>query len=466
MVRIARLLLFLLLTAALWSSEARSLLHEANTLLKKKDTASVTKAYNAYKSAYLNALLDGDTKTAKEAKQGIVKSAAVLGIDAASYSDDPEDDGSGSGKDEPVRVTDTRDLARIVDYRANKNQIFLTLSKKINLNDINTFSLQDKKTNKVIFDIPAVFNKELTHIKTKFFRDVRIAQNSPDTVRLVMEKGMSFEADAALLFDKLVLTAYSTRGGKSTKKSNILPPHKTVVKKEPVIQNRPKRSKKDKIIFIDAGHGGKDGGAVGYRKLNEKDIVIKIAREVVRELKSRGYTVQTSRVKDVFIPLRERTELANHHNADLFVSIHANSVPRRIDVKGIETYFLSPARSERATKVAAKENSADLKEMSHLSQETFLSFLNREKVIASNKFAIDIQKNILARLTKQYRGVKDNGVREGPFWVLVGAQMPAVLVEVGYITHPTEAKRMKTKRYQNLIAKGIADGIDSFFYYN
>ena len=104
--------------------------------------------------------------------------------------------------------------------------------------------------------------------------------------------------------------------------------------------------------------------------------------------------------------------------------------------------------------------------MSHLSQNTFLSFLNRERVIASNKFAIDIQKNILYRLKKVYGDVRDNGVREGPFWVLVGAQMPAVLLEVGYITNPTEARRMKTSNFQKLIAKGIADGIDSFFYYN
>lgn len=465
MVRIARLLTPFLLVVSLLSSEAGRLIDQANILLKKNDKASVTKAYNNYKSAYLNALLDGDTTRARKAKQGIVKTASLLGIDASSYTDDAEDDGSGSGKSDAPSKTDVSDLPRIIDYRANKNQIYLVLSEKIDPKEVNVFSLQDKKVKKVIFDIPAVFNKKPSHIRSSYFKDVRIAQNAPDRVRIVMEKGLDFEAEVAFLIDKLVLTAYTKKGRNTSKKSNILPTEQTV-KSQPVIKNKPKSSNKSKTIFIDAGHGGKDGGAVGYKKTKEKDIVIAITKETVRELKKRGYTVKTSRNRDVFIPLRDRTKMANKYNADLFVSVHANSIPRRIDIKGIETYFLSPARSERAKKVAATENVADLKEMSHLSQETFLSFLNREKVIAANKFAIDIQKNILANLKRNYRGITDNGVREGPFWVLVGAQMPAVLVEVGYITNPTEAKRMKTRRYQKLIAKGIADGVDSFFYYN
>lgn len=464
MVRIARLLLPFLLLVSLWSSEAGRLIHEADSLLKKNDKASVTRAYNNYKSAYLNALLDGDTKSAKRARSGIVKSAAHLGIDASDY-DDPEDDGSGSGKSESPSDLSASDLPRILDYRANKNQIYLVLSKKIDPRDVNVFSLKDKEVNKVIFDIPGVFHHPPAHIKSPYFKDVRIAQNTPDTVRVVMEKGLDFEAEVDFLIDKLVLSAFSSRGKKAHQKSNILAKQKPAISK-PVIKKNPTASNRGKTIFIDAGHGGKDGGAVGYKRIREKDIVIAITKETVRELKNRGYTVKTSRDRDVFIPLRDRTKLANRHDADLFVSVHANSIPRRIDIKGIETYFLSPARSERATKVAAKENSADLKEMSHLSQETFLSFLNREKVTAANKFAIDIQKNILANLKKHYRSVTDNGVREGPFWVLVGAQMPAVLVEVGYITNPTEAKRMRTKQYQKLIAKGIADGVDSFFYYN
>ncbi|MDQ1340883.1 MAG: N-acetylmuramoyl-L-alanine amidase, partial [Campylobacterota bacterium] len=159
-------------------------------------------------------------------------------------------------------------------------------------------------------------------------------------------------------------------------------------------------------------------------------------------------------------------QMANKENADIFLSIHANSAPSKIEFKGLETYFLSPARSERAESVASKENATDLEVMTSESQKTFLSFLNREKVIASNKFAIDLQKNLLLNLKNNYSNIVDNGVREGPFWVLVGAQMPAVLLEIGYITHPKEAINLNSDDYQNIIAKGIADGIDSYFYHN
>ena len=115
---------------------------------------------------------------------------------------------------------------------------------------------------------------------------------------------------------------------------------------------------------------------------------------------------------------------------------------------------------------AAKENKVDLETMNEMSQKTFLSFLNREKIVASNKLAIDLQKNILATIKTKHKDVKDSGVREGPFWVLVGAQMPAAIIEIGYITNPQEAKRINSLKYQKLLAKGIADGIDRYFYHN
>ena len=130
---------------------------------------------------------------------------------------------------------------------------------------------------------------------------------------------------------------------------------------------------------------------------------------------------------------------------------------------GIETFFLSPARSERSKNAAALENKTDIEEMNYFSQQTFLNFLNREKIIASNKLAIDVQREVLASARKINSNVSDGGVREAPFWVLVGALMPAVLLEVGYITHPNEGKLINQSSYQNAIAKGLADGVDIYF---
>lgn len=130
---------------------------------------------------------------------------------------------------------------------------------------------------------------------------------------------------------------------------------------------------------------------------------------------------------------------------------------------GIETFFLSPARSERAKRIAAKENKSDIRKMNYSSKNSLLTILNQSKITASNKLAIDVQQNILYKLRKKYNKIVDGGVREGPFWVLVGAQMPAILVEVGYVSNPLESKRLFNTNYQKAMALGIANGVNSYF---
>ncbi len=130
---------------------------------------------------------------------------------------------------------------------------------------------------------------------------------------------------------------------------------------------------------------------------------------------------------------------------------------------GIETYYLSPGRSERAMRVAALENSEDMSEMGAYGKLSFLNVLNSEKIIASNKLAIDIQKGVLNNLRKQYPNVKDNGAREAPFWVLVGAQMPAILLETGYISNPEESSRISDPKYQKWMVEGMVDGVKHYF---
>ena len=174
-----------------------------------------------------------------------------------------------------------------------------------------------------------------------------------------------------------------------------------------------------------------------------------------------------SRQKDVFIGLRQRTSFANNKNADLFISIHANAIAEnKAKFEGVESYFLSTARSERAKKVAALENKDDTEGMNYFSKQSFLNTLNTQRIVASNKLAIDIQYGMLQSLRGKYQQVIDGGVREGPFWVLVGALMPSVLLEVGYITHPKEGKRINQSAYQKALAIGIADGVDGYFQKN
>ncbi|GAA7866699.1 N-acetylmuramoyl-L-alanine amidase [Helicobacter pylori] len=225
------------------------------------------------------------------------------------------------------------------------------------------------------------------------------------------------------------------------------------------------KRKKHKKIVLDAGHGGKDCGAMSANLVCEKDIVLEVVKFLHKELKKRGYSVLLTRDKDIYIDLVARTELANKKSADLFISVHANSIPKRStsNAHGIETYFLSTARSERARKVAEQENKDDVNLMDYFSKSLLLNSLNTQRLIVSNKLAIDVQYGMLQSVRKNYPDVVDGGVREGPFWVLAGALMPSILIEIGYNSHAIESKRIQSKPYQKILAKGIADGIDSFF---
>ena len=197
----------------------------------------------------------------------------------------------------------------------------------------------------------------------------------------------------------------------------------------------------------------------------EKDLVLQIAKRLERELKKRGHPVYMTRHSDRFIKLSQRTKLADKKKAILFISIHANSVPKRkrYKIHGIETFFLQKTRDAKSQRIAARENRSVLKGTSNLSRPVILdSVLSGPKIVQSNKLAIDVHKQMLKSVRRRYSGVKDGGVRHAPFWVLVGASLPSILVEVGYISHPTERKRLFRADYQALLAKGIAQGVDNY----
>jgi N-acetylmuramoyl-L-alanine amidase len=217
-------------------------------------------------------------------------------------------------------------------------------------------------------------------------------------------------------------------------------------------------------VVIDPGHGGHDTGAVGGGK-REKQLVLQIAKRVQSHLKKMGFRVLMTRSNDRFVPLRDRTRYANRKHGDVFVSIHVNSIghPKKRSLNGIETYFLQPSRNERARRVAARENSVVLRRKDRLSQNVILNaVMTGPKIVLSNKLAIDIQRHMLGNVRRHYKHVHDGGVRSAPFWVLVGAEMPAVLVEVGYLSNRNERKRLTSSRYQELLAQGIAQGIANY----
>ena len=227
----------------------------------------------------------------------------------------------------------------------------------------------------------------------------------------------------------------------------------------------PSVDRSDSIVVIDAGHGGHDSGARCDGK-QEKDAVLKITKKLYKEFKNEGYKVYLTRNRDRFLTLGQRTRLADKKDAAVFISIHANAISdtsRFEVVEGVETYFLQKTRDEKSQRIAARENASVLKGTDKLSQDVIIdAVLNGPKIIQSHKLAIDVQQNIMKNLNGDYNDVKDGGVRPAPFYVLVGASRPSILVEVGYITNSKERQRLFTSNYQELISEGIVEGVNRY----
>jgi len=221
----------------------------------------------------------------------------------------------------------------------------------------------------------------------------------------------------------------------------------------------------NRLVVIDAGHGGHDCGAQCGGK-QEKDAVLQIVKALQKEFKSEGYRVYMTRGSDRFLTLGQRTRIADKKDADVFISIHANAIAdksRFSQVEGIETYFLQKTRDARSQRIAARENSAVLQGADRLSKNVIIdSVLNGPKIVESNKLAIDVQRSIVKRVKRKYPDAIDGGVRPAPFYVLVGASRPSILVEVGYITNPKERKRLFDEDYQERIAEGIVEGVNRY----
>jgi len=227
------------------------------------------------------------------------------------------------------------------------------------------------------------------------------------------------------------------------------------------IPNVDKPNRSESLIVIDAGHGGHDSGAIGEGQY-EKDLVLQIAQKTAQKFKNMGYRVHLTRDNDRFIKLSGRTKIADRKDAKVFISIHANAIAQksRFDkVEGIETYFLQKTRDARSQRIAEKENAAVLQGADGLSKHVIIdSVLNGPKLIESKKLAMDVQSNIMRSVKQLYPNVRNGGAKPAPFYVLVGASRPSILVEVGYITNPKERARLFTSDYQEQIAKGIVAG--------
>jgi N-acetylmuramoyl-L-alanine amidase len=214
-------------------------------------------------------------------------------------------------------------------------------------------------------------------------------------------------------------------------------------------------------IVIDAGHGGHDPGTIGPGGVQEKDVVLDVALRVERLVRRElGAEVVMTRSTDVFIPLEERTAIANSKGADLFLSIHANS-SRNPRAKGIETYFLNFAADSHAEAVAARENAisaATLKDLQNLVRAIALN----SKVDESRDFAASVQEAMVENMRPHDPEVQDRGVHTAPFYVLIGANMPSILAEIAFLSHPEDEKRLKKADYRERVAASLLEGVRGY----
>ena len=216
-------------------------------------------------------------------------------------------------------------------------------------------------------------------------------------------------------------------------------------------------------VIVDAGHGGHDTGAIGPSGVREKDVTLAMARRLAKRLRARGFEVVLTRQDDGFVALEERTAIANARRGDLFVSLHANAHPRR-DRRGVETWVLNVADGRYAKRLAARENGA-LRDDQGDGQDVrrVLSDLDaRSSAVASRRLAHAVQREVCAGIRTRVGEVRDLGVKSALFYVLLGARMPAVLVETSFISNRAEERRLSSPRFQEEVASAVARAVEGY----
>jgi len=303
-------------------------------------------------------------------------------------------------------------------------------------------------------------------INDDLLSDARAGQYSPETVRVVVDiKSIkNYKVFSMRNPFRIVLDLWGMEGVTAAPAGPLVPE----LVPEPPSKPPTKESLARQLalgvrrIVIDPGHGGKDFGAPGAIKgVHEKRVVLEIGKRLAEKIrKELGCEVLMTRSDDRYLTLEERTAFANTRNADLFISIHTNSA-RNSSAHGIETYFLNLATDQDAIEVAAMENATSTKNISDL-QTILNDLMQNAKINESSRLAGHVQHALYAHLKNHYSQIKNKGVKQAPFYVLLGAQMPAILVEASFISNPEECRRLIDPAYQERICEAVIAGIRNY----
>jgi N-acetylmuramoyl-L-alanine amidase len=308
-------------------------------------------------------------------------------------------------------------------------------------------------------------------VKADYISQIRIAQKTSSTVRLVVDVDFS-RIESYRVYHlpdpfRLVVDIYPRGAAEApppaARPDDKAPPtvKRNVDLKDPNLNGTSLARQLGlgvRTVVIDPGHGGPKPGTIGRSGLQEKEINLAVARALQKLLKEKaGIDAILTRDSDVDVGLEDRTVIANQKRADLFVSIHTNGHRDRRR-GGVETFFLNISPDPAVIELAAAENATSSKNIGQM--KTILEkIVQNSKVQESLELAKDIQKNLVRSLRQDLPGIKDLGVKGGPFWVLIGGEMPSVLVEISHLSNPKEEAKLKTAKYRQLAAQGIFDGI-------
>jgi N-acetylmuramoyl-L-alanine amidase len=341
------------------------------------------------------------------------------------------------------------------DTSLSGNKLKLTFKYKID--NVKSLALESNGIIKYIYDIKNGVlpkSKKISHYKHRGIKAFRMGQLNKRYLRIVIESYSKNRKNYSI--DGRVLTIYLNASKLSSGYIS-----KRILKKSSKKKYYKKAKKSQKIIIIDAGHGGKDRGAASENgRIKEKVITLQIAKKLKSKLQKKGYKVYMTRTSDRYLSLKERTEFANAHRGNMFISIHANAAPvgkRKANYQGIELFYLSLKNSKRL-----KKKRAFYKGEYIYSKHAYNSMTSSYKITKSRQLSKHIKREILRSVRRRNR-VVDKGIKKNDFWVLLASQMPAVLIETGYLTHKREARNLTSGRYQNLIVQGIVKGVDAYY---
>ena len=308
-------------------------------------------------------------------------------------------------------------------------------------------------------------------IKKGLLEQIKFARNTKDTVRVVLYIESFDDYKVFALKDPYRIVMDIEGSGKksggyyATGRNTDKYDYKSGLPEDRVSSLSEALGLKIRTVVIDAGHGGHDPGAIGPSGLKEKEVNLRIAKALKKKLDTEGKQfgitkVYLTRSTDKFIPLEERTGIAKKLGADLFISIHCNAARNR-QAYGIETYILSLTNDQRSLAVAARENATTSISRSDMAN-VLKQYLLGAKIEESQRFAGHVQSSVVKNVSTKYPPTRNKGVKKAPFIVLIGADIPSILVETSFITNPRDEKRLKSNAYINEIADGIFVGVKRY----